>query len=83
MSTRIFITRSISIKILYSVARNGIFSLKWIHDGPTGDILDYWGTLIFWFIIRLKQWIWEYSAGNIVPVKNTIPVITTVLIVQV
>ena len=30
-----------------SVSRNGIFSLKWRHYVPKGDILDYRGTLIF------------------------------------
>ena len=29
------------------IARNDIFSLKWIYYGPKGVILDYWGTLIF------------------------------------
>ena len=76
-----------------TVARNDIFSLKWRHYGPKGDILDYWGTLIFLFIIPLytikglkliglKQLIWEYSAGTMVSVENTIPVNTTVLIVK-
>ena len=35
------------------VTRNGIFRPKWRNYGPTGDILDYQGTLIFWFIIIL------------------------------
>ena len=32
-----------------SVARNGIFSLKWRHYGPKRDILDYWGMTIFFY----------------------------------
>ena len=32
-----------------SVAINGIFGLKWRHYGPKGGILDYWGTLIFFY----------------------------------
>ena len=35
------------------VARNDIFSLKWIHYSPRGDILAYYGILMFWFIILL------------------------------
>ena len=30
-----------------SVKLDGIFSLKWIHCGPKGYMLDYWGTIIF------------------------------------
>ena len=29
------------------VARNDIFSHRWIYYGPKRDILDYWETLIF------------------------------------
>ena len=36
-----------------SIEINEIFSLKWIYYGLKGDILEYWGTLIFWFIILL------------------------------
>ena len=32
-----------------SVEINGIFGLKCINYGPKWDILDYWGTIIFWF----------------------------------
>ena len=35
------------------VSRNDIFGLKWIIYGPKGNILDYWGIIIFWFIIPL------------------------------
>ena len=35
------------IQMRGSVARNHIFSLKWIYYGPKMDILDYWGTLIY------------------------------------
>ena len=31
------------------VARNDIFSIKWRYYGPKGDILDYWGTLMFFY----------------------------------
>ena len=33
--------------IIWYVARNELFGLKWRYDGPKGGILDYWGTLIF------------------------------------
>ena len=36
-----------------ALAVNGTFVLKWEHYGLKGDILDYWGTPIFWLIIRL------------------------------
>ena len=29
------------------VAINEILSIRWRYYGPEGDILDYWGTLIF------------------------------------
>ena len=35
------------------VAINDIFRLKWICYGPERYILDYWGTLIYIFIILL------------------------------
>ena len=31
------------------VARNDIFGLKWRYHGPKRGILDYWGTLIFFY----------------------------------
>ena len=76
-----------------AVARNGIFILKCRHYSPKGDILEYWGTLIFWLIvllysikgskfIGLKQWIWENYAGAMVSLENAIPVGTTVPIVR-
>ena len=40
-------------KIIGSVAINDIFSFKWGHYVPEGGILDYWGIIIFWFIILL------------------------------
>ena len=30
----------------------------------------------------MKQWIWEHSSGTTVSVENTIPVITTVLMLR-
>ena len=45
--------RLVSLQMRVSVVRNGIFSLKWRHYGLKGNILDYWGMLIFWFIIIL------------------------------
>ena len=45
--------RLVSLQMSGSVAINGIFSLKWINYGLKGDILDYWGMIIFWFIILL------------------------------
>ena len=39
------------LKMRKSVSRNAIFSLKWRHYGPKGDILDYLGTVLFWFNI--------------------------------
>ena len=55
-------------------------------------ILEYWGKLIFWFIIVLypikgwsyivpKQWIWEDYAGTMVSAENEISVSTKLLIV--
>ena len=32
---------------------NCVFGLKWRYYGSKRDILDYWGTLISWFIILL------------------------------
>ena len=75
------------------VARNGILSLKLRYYGPNGDNLDYWGIITFWFIILLypikgwifivsKQWICEDYTVTMVPVENTILVITVVFIVQ-
>ena len=43
----------VSLKMRGSVAVNGIFGLKWRHDGLKGDILEYWGTLVSWFITLL------------------------------
>ena len=43
----------VSLKMRGSVAVNGIFGLKWRHDGLKGDILEYWGTLESWFITLL------------------------------
>ena len=32
-----------------SVSRNDIVSIKWRYYGPKGDILDYWGTLTYFY----------------------------------
>ena len=32
------------------VERNDIFSLKWRYYGPKQDILEYWGTLIYFLL---------------------------------
>ena len=45
--------RLLSLNMIWSVAINGTFRLKWRHYGQKGHILDYRGTLIFWFIILL------------------------------
>ena len=37
----------LSLEMRGSVARNGIFSIKWRYYGPKMDILDYCGTPIF------------------------------------
>ena len=42
-----------SLTLVEFLALNGIFTLKWIHFGLKGCILDYWGILIFCFIILL------------------------------
>ena len=43
----------VSLQMREIVAINGIFSLKWRHYYPKGDILDYWGMTIFLLIILL------------------------------
>ena len=45
--------RLVILKMRGSVSINGIFTLRWRHYGPNGDILDYWRMLIFWFVILL------------------------------
>ena len=45
--------RLVTINIRGIVARNGIFCLKWRHDGLIGDILNYQGMLIFSFVFLL------------------------------
>ena len=45
--------RLVSLQMRGSVAINGIFGLKWRDCGLKGDILDYQGIFIFWFIILL------------------------------
>ena len=42
--------RLLSIGTRRSVARNDIFSLKWIYYGQKGVILDYWVTVIFFLL---------------------------------
>ena len=32
------------------VARNYIFSLIWRCYGPKRDVLDYWGTIVYWLL---------------------------------
>ena len=39
----------VSFQMRGSVARNYIFSLIWRCYGPKQDILDYWGTNIFFY----------------------------------
>ena len=71
--------RFVSLQMRVSVARNDILGLKWRYCGPKNDILDYWGILIFLFvillypakgktIIGLKQCIWEDPTGKMMSV---------------
>ena len=52
--------RLVSLHMRGGVAINDIFSLKWRYYGPKRDILDYWGTLIFFCPIIPYQWIKVY-----------------------
>ena len=45
--------RLVRLHMRGSITRNFNFGLKWMHCGPKGDILDYFGQLIFWFVILL------------------------------
>ena len=47
------------------LARNDIFSLKWRYYGPKEDILDYWGTLIFFNPIISYQRIKVYRVETV------------------
>ena len=82
----------VSLKMRGSVAINIIFVIKWRYYGPKGDILDYWGTLLFFnYPIISYQRINVYRVEakdmgifrwKMVPVENAILVSTKVLIVS-
>ena len=50
----------LSLHIRGSVARNYIFGLIWRRYGPKRVILDYWGTIIFFYPIIYSRMIKVY-----------------------
>ena len=42
--------RLVILQMRGSVARNYIFSIIWICYGPKRDILDYWGTILYYLL---------------------------------
>ena len=52
------------------------------YFGLLGNAHIFYCPIISYQMKGLKQWLWEYYDGTMVSVENSIPVSTTVIIVQ-